>query len=451
MILGIDPALLIEVSKEIQPYKLYAVGGCLLLWMMVRIFHPVYMLGFISGLPTKTVVKARAGKSKEGLLLGRRLEARGHNNLAWDYLQPAAAEGNQEALQKVLKLGLRRKPIDYELEYSWVAKLNDSEMAAEWLNAISKSMDDATILAWIGTKPNDRFLQYQAALRLFHTKRYDEALPLLIQSADDNPEALLLLGEMYSKGLGVIRDLASAIKYFQKANHEGVTDAKSRLTDLLEELSPEDLLRLAEEEERLALSRHLNLPDGTVSAGIMEEFGRLAGNKIANRIRKGLGISYDKALKDTMKHLNVHSKWREKTVAKESALITRWTQMAMESMSETERQELLNEMQTKAKQIGEKFAGPGAVGVTGLAIASAGFTPYLMATTALSSITSVVGVTLPFAAYTTLTTAMSMLAGPVGLVGVAGWVAAISARPDPERVRVAVLCIAGIRQRLLLT
>ena len=77
-----------------------------------------------------------------------------------------------------------------------------------------------------------------------------------------------------------------------------------------------------------------------------------------------------------------------------------------------------------------------------------GFGIYMLATSGLSALAGLAGITLPFAAYTTLTTVMGVIIGPVGWVGVGLYAIWQLSGPNYKKLIPAILYIAMLRHRV---
>ena len=78
-----------------------------------------------------------------------------------------------------------------------------------------------------------------------------------------------------------------------------------------------------------------------------------------------------------------------------------------------------------------------------------GFLTYTMATSLIGGLTSVLGVSLPFAFYTTLTSTMSVLMGPLGVSLLATWGIRKATKPNISVSVLLVLSTSAIRERLI--
>lgn len=87
-------------------------------------------------------------------------------------------------------------------------------------------------------------------------------------------------------------------------------------------------------------------------------------------------------------------------------------------------------------------------GVQVLAFAeAAGFSLYTASSTALSIVSSGLGITLPFAAYTGLSTILSWFTGPLGWIAVIGWLGWKLTEPELKKMLPAVIYIINVRAR----
>ena len=92
------------------------------------------------------------------------------------------------------------------------------------------------------------------------------------------------------------------------------------------------------------------------------------------------------------------------------------------------------------------FTAEGVAAAMQVAIRTGGFPPYKVAVILLHSITSAVGLTLPFVAYTTLTRTMAIFAGPIGVTLTALWATMKLLGPAYRVIVRATVIIACLRQ-----
>jgi uncharacterized protein YaaW (UPF0174 family) len=118
-------------------------------------------------------------------------------------------------------------------------------------------------------------------------------------------------------------------------------------------------------------------------------------------------------------------------------------------MTPAQREQLQHEMSRAAAIEGydrNRFASLGPIAALSVAQLS-GFGIYLFATTALSAVTGVAGVVLPFVAYTTMSSAISFVIGPVGWIGAGLFAIWKLTGPDYKKLIPAVLMIAALRDK----
>ncbi|MEL6385119.1 MAG: hypothetical protein AAFQ89_22175 [Cyanobacteria bacterium J06626_18] len=77
------------------------------------------------------------------------------------------------------------------------------------------------------------------------------------------------------------------------------------------------------------------------------------------------------------------------------------------------------------------------------------FGVYLMASTALGSLTNVLGITLQFAIYMGISQAIAIAIGPIGWLALLGGLAATLNQPNWQRLTLAVIYVAIIRHDLV--
>ncbi len=123
-------------------------------------------------------------------------------------------------------------------------------------------------------------------------------------------------------------------------------------------------------------------------------------NKILNKVSKKLKLKeYLGSDKDLERQLTQH-------LFKE----------VLSKMDDTEKEKLELKLREEAR-LNNKLIAPGTIILSLSAVNLTGFSVYLMATTTLGALSSIIGVTLPFVFYTTLTSSIAFITGPVGWIG----------------------------------
>lgn len=120
-------------------------------------------------------------------------------------------------------------------------------------------------------------------------------------------------------------------------------------------------------------------------------------NKISRNLKIDRGVESDKEL--------------------ERGISVKVLESTLEKMNPEQKAKFEAELKNIAKDKGVEGYQTGAVFATLATAQLSGFGVYLLATSALSTLSGIIGVTLPFAAYTTLSSALSVIIGPVGWVG----------------------------------
>ncbi|MEM6452684.1 MAG: sel1 repeat family protein [Cyanobacteria bacterium P01_D01_bin.105] len=100
----------------------------------------------------------------------------------------------------------------------------------------------------------------------FRNQDYDDALPLLIQSAEaGDAEAQCLLGNIYQLGLGSIHvDDAQAIRWYHRSAKQGYSIATNNLGGMVWSMSSDAASALYQLAKRQALDSHAH--DAAISA-----------------------------------------------------------------------------------------------------------------------------------------------------------------------------------------
>ena len=120
-----------------------------------------------------------------------------------------------------------------------------------------------------------------------------------------------------------------------------------------------------------------------------------------------------------------------------------------EKMTPEQRKKIENELQ----QIAQKFDKSGVLAGSASIFAAltgaqlSGFGIYLAASTALGTLTGVIGVTLPFAVYTTMSSAIAVIIGPVGFIGAGLFAIWKLTGANYKRLIPAILYVAALRAK----
>ncbi|MCM8569694.1 hypothetical protein NE848_09905 [Gramella jeungdoensis] len=175
------------------------------------------------------------------------------------------------------------------------------------------------------------------------------------------------------------------------------------------------ILSLANDDELKILSEILK----TNSQNAVEIIVRLQtlGSNILGKIDQKFPndkylLSYRGILMKVAKKLKFESDAKNKEI--EHKIIVTVLKRSLKRMTPEQKKKFETELRKMAKENGSKYY---ATGVSLAFLTSAqlsGFGVYLLATTALSTLGSALGLTLSFAAYTFLTSALSTIIGPVG-------------------------------------
>ena len=199
---------------------------------------------------------------------------------------------------------------------------------------------------------------------------------------------------------------------------------------ILEELRP--ILQKATQHERRGLAEILDPNSKDLKPGIEGKW--FSPEDIVKRLqwryhsiwgwslREDEDVSYTEIVVAVAKKLKIES--TDISVEDlERRIIQRIFEKAWEKMTPAQRKKMEHDLQQEAQKFGKNhgFAGLGGPALFAALIAGrfAGFSAYLLVTSALKAVTSAVGITLPFAAYMGASRAVGLFLGPVGL-GVTG-------------------------------
>jgi uncharacterized protein YaaW (UPF0174 family) len=126
--------------------------------------------------------------------------------------------------------------------------------------------------------------------------------------------------------------------------------------------------------------------------------------------------AYEKIILKVAKKLKLSHENRSIS-QREQMITTKVLNDALSKMSEAEKNKFEIELLKLSKENNYKGLKTGSVFATLGAAQLSGFGVYLLATSTLSTLSGIIGVTLPFAAYTALTSSIAFITGPAGWVG----------------------------------
>ena len=201
---------------------------------------------------------------------------------------------------------------------------------------------------------------------------------------------------------------------------------------ILEELRP--ILEKATLDERRELREILDRGSKDLEPGGGGEYNWFSPEDIAKQLqwryqsiwgwmfREDENVSYTEIVVAVAKKLKIESP-DIRIEDLEQQIIQRIFEKAWEKMTPAQRKKMEHDLQQEAQKFGKNhgFAGLGGPALFAALIAGrfAGFSAYMLVSSALKAVTSAVGITLPFAAYMGASRAVGLFLGPVGL-GVTG-------------------------------
>ncbi len=133
----------------------------------------------------------------------------------------------------------------------------------------------------------------------------------------------------------------------------------------------------------------------------------------------------------------------------EVEIVRKVLKTAWEKMSSEERKKIEAELRRTAQKFdkGGALAGSASIFAALTGAQLSGFGIYLAASTALGTLTGVIGVTLPFAAYTTMSGAIAVIIGPVGWIGAGLFAIWKLTGANYERLVPAILYVSALRAK----
>jgi len=125
-------------------------------------------------------------------------------------------------------------------------------------------------------------------------------------------------------------------------------------------------------------------------------------------------LSYSKFLNKIASHNNITLSFENGPIEAEQNLFITLFKKEFDKMSESEKEEYFKKLQADGLDKSQ-ISSLTAIATLGVAQAS-GFGIYLLASSTIATISSVLGIALPFALYTTVSSAISFIIGPVGFL-----------------------------------
>lgn len=214
------------------------------------------------------------------------------------------------------------------------------------------------------------------------------------------------------------------------------------------ELGAIEVLAKATGDEKSTLTSLLSISQESSSGEVLGAILQAGSNSLASALlRSGKNLPYTMVLENCAKRVKI----KTLTVSNselEAAIITKVFSNLLQSMPESKRRALLEEMAAKhGTGITDIATASGAVVAANLS----GFGLYVAASTLLGSITGAMGIALPFAAYTGMSTLISWLTGPVGWALLGGWGIKKLTDPKYDKTLPSIVMIGAIRARLIST
>lgn len=198
--------------------------------------------------------------------------------------------------------------------------------------------------------------------------------------------------------------------------------------------------------DKLVNAKKLGVINLETRAMIEKELRQFGGNSILNIFRSGEGVSYKEILCDVASHLKVSYNKTDTCSEIEMAVLIKILEQSIESMSDKERNELLQEF-------GGRYttgAGPSVIAAIQIAIRTSGFLTYKLAAIVANYVAkALIGRGLTFGATGTMMRGISVFAGPIGWAITGLWAAFDLASPAYRITIPCVIQIAFMRQKMI--
>ena len=206
------------------------------------------------------------------------------------------------------------------------------------------------------------------------------------------------------------------------------------------------LLDKATPKERSALAQLLDANssnlDDIVNAfwwNCQSVFGYLVGSE----------PSYSQIVQQVAEKLDIEFPQRWKIEDLERLIAQHVLKTVWEKMTPEQRIEFEDKMRQMAQEFdkGGALAGGASIFTALTSAQLSGFGVYLLASTALSTLTGVIGVTLPFALYTKMSSAIAVIIGPVGWIGAGLFAIWKLTGANYKRLIPAILYVSALREK----
>jgi uncharacterized protein YaaW (UPF0174 family) len=165
-------------------------------------------------------------------------------------------------------------------------------------------------------------------------------------------------------------------------------------------------------------------------------FGNISWKQIVTDVADHVGVEWSEVL---------HGRtWLDLSTPEiENAVVVKIFQDMLDQLNPDQRQQILLEMQRENNdpQLGGILLSGGVM----VAAKMSGFGVYLLASTVLGSLTSALGITLPFVVYMGISQTIAFVLGPVGWIALAGGVLFSLNQPNWQRLSLAVVYVSTIR------
>ncbi|MBP7284852.1 MAG: hypothetical protein KBA66_24920 [Leptospiraceae bacterium] len=187
------------------------------------------------------------------------------------------------------------------------------------------------------------------------------------------------------------------------------------------------------------------LPIESMRSEIIKEISTAGGHTIANIFRGGEGVSYREIVLDLANENKIETKPSTSVAEVEGLIAQKILKNLIEKLSEEEKKELEKNLIKEAKKFGSDFYKEGGILAALTTAQLSGFGIYLAASTALGTVTSILGISLSFAVYTGMSKVISVVIGPIGWAALGLATVYKAGSPNIKKILPAVLFIASER------
>ncbi len=160
--------------------------------------------------------------------------------------------------------------------------------------------------------------------------------------------------------------------------------------------------------------------------------------------------SYQKIVRRSAKKLNIKCSKYESASGMEIKIAQNVMETMLQKMTPEQKREMEQQLRKTASQFdkGSELLASSSIFIALTGAQLSGFSTYLLASTTLGTLSTIIDITLPFIVYRTMSSAIAVIIGPVGWIGAGLFTVWQLTGPSYKRVIPAILYICALRARL---